>query len=295
MNRLNFDSLENLNVPEEWIEKALVVPDNIQNKKPIDFLKLSRIITSVACVAVVSIVSLSLFFFTKNNAEIPIGVKNTTSVTFEWNQDEETSCNNLNTESKDDLSVTEPSEKSIKNTENITHSSSSRETVSNNTEPTEKSTAITSVEPQDTDSAVRTEPTETNRVTNPSNNEKTDPIDNTKPIETTKATESVEPSSDSGWNGVLTVTTCEAEFSSDLITGSGKVYCRLYDSKGNMIGDSNLFSAQHLASSRVDKNGKVFATYYPVSAGLNLNSGRYSFYFYNENGKDISQGYVYAN
>ncbi|MGN1202605.1 MAG: hypothetical protein ACI4RF_04865 [Eubacterium sp.] len=178
-----------------------------------------------------------------------------------------------------------------------------------------------------------TEPKEQTRATTPSQSssvtQQTDPTEeNTppKPAETTKPQDlppqtttdnktptnnepsEVEPTKDSdnepmvpqptisdGDEDIEGFVVCSEVFSPDLLTGSGKVYCRLYNSYCMMIGDSNWFSGQHIADVNVISSNTVMATYTPAQVGLSLSRGKYYYNFYNENGEDICQGSVYLS
>ncbi len=64
------------------------------------------------------------------------------------------------------------------------------------------------------------------------------------------------------------------------------VYCCFYDKNGNIVGDSNLFSKQHLAVVVAGKNtGIRYFDYYYDMRGLELEAGHYMYDFYNEEGR----------
>ncbi len=72
-----------------------------------------------------------------------------------------------------------------------------------------------------------------------------------------------------------------------------KVYCCFYDKNGNIVGDSNLFSKQHLAVVIAGKNtGIRYFDYYPEMRGLELEVGHYMYDFYNEDGRMVFRSFV---
>lgn len=67
-----------------------------------------------------------------------------------------------------------------------------------------------------------------------------------------------------------------------------KVYCCFYDKNGNIVGDSDLFSKQHLAVVVAGKNtGIRYFHYYYDLRGLKLEPGYYMYDFYNEDGRMV--------
>lgn len=77
-------------------------------------------------------------------------------------------------------------------------------------------------------------------------------------------------------------------FSNQFITGQ-TIYCRVYGLDGSEYGDSNRYSAQHIAV--VSYSGDRYtATYSPSAYGILPANGKYRYEFYNGNGRVISQG-----
>lgn len=87
--------------------------------------------------------------------------------------------------------------------------------------------------------------------------------------------------------------TFTASFSSDKLGGSGTVYCRLYNSSGRMIGDSNVYAPSHIAAI-VGECGATVTASYTAPRGLITQPGNYNYIFYNENGKRLAQGQAYV-
>lgn len=58
MKRLNFNTLKNMNVPEDWINNALDVPQKIGSKKHSKIIKISRVASVAACFVIVGAVAL---------------------------------------------------------------------------------------------------------------------------------------------------------------------------------------------------------------------------------------------
>lgn len=88
---------------------------------------------------------------------------------------------------------------------------------------------------------------------------------------------------------------CDAQFSLELLSGSENVYCRITDENGALIGDTDLFSDQHIAYKSPQTDGTVFVSYnlYDlVDSGVNLPEGIYHFYFYGDKGMVVYHGKI---
>lgn len=71
MNDFNFDKMKNFVAPDEWAEKAKVLPENVkekQNKTPFVFYR--RFLSFAACFLFVCGLSVALFFYFNNDVDI---------------------------------------------------------------------------------------------------------------------------------------------------------------------------------------------------------------------------------
>ena len=89
---------------------------------------------------------------------------------------------------------------------------------------------------------------------------------------------------------------CYAQFPLSLLYGSEQVYCRLTDQIGSPIGDSDLFSDQHIAYQSRQTDGTVYVVYYLsnlIDSGVVLPDGTYHFYFYGDSGAIAYHGIIH--
>lgn len=93
MKKLNFNHLKNVKTPENWIEKAINIPQ--QNKKPIPFYFRPYVIASAACFVFCCVVSFIIFVNFNNTAPVPVISASTTDVSQSRNQ---SSFPDINTE-----------------------------------------------------------------------------------------------------------------------------------------------------------------------------------------------------
>lgn len=308
MSDKNFDSIKNFVVPQSWVDNALNVPNTTHRKKPIVFLNFSRYATAVAVLLLVCALSIVVFFMPDDNIVEPDNKEkvDSTSIT----QSAESSAN---TAKSDD--ATTATSKELMITPNKTPT-----TKSNNIEPTEKSTtkdqktdnSKSDPRPSTQEETKTTQSTNALSATTPTQNqtqmstikptqkptEKSTQAPTQKPTQkpTEKPTQvpTQKPTSTVGGDGYNTTEAiiCSDSFSTAKLVGSGKVYCSLYSSSGKLLGDINLFSSQHLATIDYKTSSIVLVSYDPLSRGLLLSQGRYTYCFYNENGVVVAQGYL---
>ncbi len=79
---------------------------------------------------------------------------------------------------------------------------------------------------------------------------------------------------------------------SNMLTGSGNVYSRIFDDKGQLLGGSDAFSADRLAVI-VSQDDNSASVQYTVPEDLLYKDGYYNIVFYNEDGKRLAQGQLY--
>lgn len=296
MNRLNFDNLKNLEIPDTWIENALSIPANHKSKSR-SFLSYSRVVATAACFMVVCAASFSVFFFMNDNGGIPISNRTSTTTATErkdHTQNSVTTATITDTQIENYFLSSEFSETTQKITEATEKPSVSDATVPD-TEPAESLVADSTLSSRETESA---ETPTIPSVTYPTVVTTQQPITAETQVSTTQPlvipTVSVESTTsatvDDDWCDIQSNGICYGNFPKSQLVGN--VYCRLYDSDGKLVGDSNLYSSQHLAHYVIEAGNNVYVQYFLSDAGLDLSSGTYIYYFYNANGVDLYTDFV---
>ncbi len=281
MNDFNFNNINNLEIPDSWADKAI---ENAKNKKPIPVVWKTKTLAFVASLVLVCGLSVMMFLIFGRN-EIPVApVTHQTDV----------SVYNETSESEN----TRETEKSQKESQKPTDLLANSDETTKATEPTEQTSAST-VKPSETEGIIS--PTATPTKPNESPYEPTDepivddpsdppvvlptapPTDpdpsepawkpSEPPLEPTEPTESVDTS-----NISVSVTIYK-----HLVLDDKKIYCKVYDANGVLLGDPNIYSAQHLTE--LSYASYYTAYYYPYRHSLITKSGNYTFVFYNSNGE----------
>ena len=233
------------------------------------------------------LLSLSAFFFFRNKNRIPIAQSPDvfTAVSSTFPTGEATSQNETGTETESfaptQAAATELSTDASGNVVIIIRTVTSSESIDpaeenssdsnerDHLDPTEKKSDHSSEKETDTPSSETKEPTETSAETS-------------KPA---GEIPEVEGSAE-----------CYAQFPLSLLYGSEQVYCRLTDQSGNPIGDSDLFSDQHIAYQSRQSDGTVYVVYYLsnlIDSGVDLPDGTYHFYFYGDSGAIAYHGIIH--
>lgn len=74
--------------------------------------------------------------------------------------------------------------------------------------------------------------------------------------------------------------------------GYDTIYCRILDTNFNLIGDSNLYSDQHIAQIVASQDGYVYFYYDPFEKGVVRKAGLYRYEFYLADGEDYYYGLI---
>ncbi len=269
MNDFNFDKMKNFNSPDEWAEKAREIPQKYKIPTPLLFLENSRPLAVAASLVLVCTLSFLFFVFKLDDNILPIDLNTvssskTESVTESFEPTDPT-YEKENPQKPDEYVKIEPTE-SQQSTENSTTESPTQKPT-NSTEivaPTEKPTEAQSPTAKPTE-----KPTQES-TSKPTQNPTTGVVGNPDPV------------------------ICFGSYSlvNSWEVNSVDVFCKLYDSNGNLVGDKDLYSYQHEALVYSITTTTAYVSYEPASKGLLLKSGQYSFYFYDYFGKVLSQGYV---
>lgn len=288
MSEKNFNSISNFEVPQSWIDGALNIPTTPHSKKPVVFfVKHSGVIASAACIVLVCVMSLFLFFMTKDGATVRID-SNKTSQT-DSNTDKVT--NNPTNPDEDYVYplVVDPSQfattldgEVVTPTLPFENPTLAPTDVPSEPDITEKPTSAPVDPPTEEPTDVPTEeptavPTEDPTIT------PTGPVEYPSAPPTDPPTEPVDYEN-IGIHGRVDTTK---------LTGSKKVYCKLYDPNGSLMGDSNLFASSHLAINGITDPSITVVHYYPYRH-LDISiSGRYTYVFYNEAGEELKKSSTY--
>lgn len=272
----NFNNLKNLKAPDTWIENAINIPqDKNQPKAPI-ILKYSRILAAVACLVLVCTVSLVLFF-TRDTDILLVNPDYTQSTSSTDNNASSTQGNKNN--HKDNKKPTDNNGGAPIEDE----SSSSEKPTSKNEEPTARPTQATQKPNKPTQKPPETKPSEdTEEPLDPPIEKPSEPAWEEPSEEPTD--QPIEPSSPpeappGSISAVFSTFILKSEY-----TG-GNVYCKIIDSNGKLLGDSDLYSSQHRSSVAGYTKDSYLLEYNASSKGVVTQPGYYTCYFYDGNGK----------
>lgn len=282
MKDMNFNNLKNLKAPENWIENAINIPQAESKQKSPVIFRYTRVIAAVACLVLVCTVSLVLFF-TRDTNILPIDP--------DYTQSENVTNNDDNSNAQEEQN----GKNSHKNDKKPTNNGDAplEDETSEHGESTSKSEDATTTKP----------PKETQKPNKPTQNPSaTEPSDDTEdppdpPYEepsdpsweepSEEPTESIDPGSPpeappGSISAVFSTFIPKSEY-----TG-GNVYCKIIDSNGNLLGDSNLYSREHRASVAGYTKDSYLLEYNASSKGVVTQPGYYTCYFYDSNGKVYS-------
>lgn len=322
MSDKNFDSIKNFEVPQAWVDNALSVPQTTTRKKPIVFLHFSRYATMAASILLIFVLSVVVFMLRDDNIVPVDNAKSTVSTAVTDSTDSintedksnqpqtPTSNNGVSNEGTKPSSKkgnTEPTEKPTKKpqkgdnnkrdpkptTQEKTENTQSTD-ISDATIPTQNKTEMPTIEPTEKPIEKPTQKPTQKPTVKPTVRPTQRPTQKPTQKPTVKPTSKppVEPTVSGGDYATEEVVTIYDSFLASKLEGSGKVYCSIYSSSGKLLGDSNLYSSQHRASVDYKTSSVVQVSYDPLSKGLWLSAGRYSYSFYNENGVVVARGYI---
>lgn len=325
MKRLNFNTLKNINVPEDWINNALDVPQKIGSQKHSKIIKISRVASVAACFVIVGAVTLFTMPLHKdygNSIKRPDIAPTTTppstlqNYTNGINDGNRKNDNTNGTNSAiflydGTVGTTEgtgnnPAYSSYNHSETSTPNGNN--TDRKNPSQREGNTEWSNVFPFFPTITTPYDPT----PYEPTSYTSVNPTSNTVPPATTATiatapsyTIETQPSSTYVAPTVSYTVPTEAVDSvvckgvwapaPSIVENIREIYCSIYTTDGYcLVGDSNLYSDQHKAITKVDDIGNVVAEYYPKKKGINLDKGKYEFCFYNSYGDVLYRGYLFV-
>lgn len=289
MSEFNFDKMKNIDIPESFVERALNIPT--EKKYPVIFLKYSKTIAFAASFVLVCCLSVALFFITNKNEAAP-PVKSSETQYSTNVQINPTDAENSQSEEQPKGDSTDSAETE---TQPVTE-------VFETVEPTEENSV------DDGESSSNSVPLKPNKHPENTDYVKPKPTQNiekpTKPKPTQKPTINLEeePPNDAPPDDTESKSYI-SKFSDGKITAeihysdnSEAVYCRLYDSRGCIVGDRDLYSSKREAVEvdKISTDDSEYSTYeYKIAdLGENLNKGTYEVVFYNEIGIFLCNGYI---
>ena len=324
MNKYNCDLLKNLPVPEELIEKALMVPESAEKTPAVlPWYRRTRMIAAAASVVLVTTLGFSAFFLFRNKKP-PVkatyeAVEPTAFATDAPTEpDDDPATEPTDSVEKATEPVAKPSERA---TEAATRTSSERSVTTVPTVPGD----ISATNEDQTAAPEQPSPTSAARQKSPKQSESTEKalpkpviqpnevmpvIPTEQALETTVPTVIptdashdpspwvflLAPTGDSGDptastsvpSGSMFAPPIYAHGSPDGLTGSGKVYCALYDVDGELMGGGELLSPERLTTVIWNRGGNLWLKYV-VPQGILPDSGTYEIRLYNEDGREIAR------
>ncbi len=261
MRKVNFNSLENLQIPDTWTEKAIAISGKNEGPKKIPFVFSRKILSLVACLVVVCLVSSIPLIFKINNDILPVYPEN-----------------------DEHINVAESVEDDIKPTETVKQPDEKETEVYVDVENTEPSEIVEETKAESSNSTIEEKPEVSKKPTQkPSESVPEEPVE-TEPVEEFGPNKDnvIEPDNPEDSSDTQLPGDCVVGFSPGYLVGDGKIYCKIYDKDYNILGDSNLFSDEHRASFYSGFGSIYYYLYSPLKVGLDLEPGKYIYVFYNE-------------
>lgn len=348
MKEFNFNTLRDLPVPENWIENALSIPEQEEQRPAaVPFWRKPRFIAMAASMVLVSALSIALFLTMGTKPPVAVKSNSKSSATqIVWSTDEygatvatEVVVVPDDSAQRDGTSPTEAKSGIVRflerlfggddNTAPTTATDSGRSgrmtpttrtypSAGGRTTPTGKPAPTEGGRPSPTAKTLPTEaPTEDDtsviihgpggwdyeKPTEPPTESPTEgswvpptsaPWETpTEPTWEDPTQSPVPKPTESRYKASVSVTVSGWAVSS-INQDGGVVYCRIYDDNGNMYGDSDRYSDQHLATLTL---GNIYRTlsYTPRDYGILPEDGLYRFEFYTRSGNSLVTGSAYLS
>ena len=334
MKNLSDEKLEKLltDYCEAQPEQSFVYDPDREGEKIIPFVRYRKQLVAAASLVLVSVLSLTVYFLLGNKISTPIAVapspQSATTPSAPTGESDSAIPNDTqdNAEATEAHSVlqqiinsifTKPSETQGNGTSPTAVSPTEKGKSSGRTQPsettktsetqsaTQKSSSSptqpisqpTQPAPQPTQAPMR--PTEPPKPTVPADPPWIEPSEggsNPDPwdVETPVPTEGGGNAGDPGYD--LPTFSLYASFATSRLTDSSDdyCYCKVYDDRGNLLGDSNLYSAEHIADI-VQKSSDMSRAVYITPEGLIWRNGYYNYVFYDKYGRMLAQGQEYLD
>ena len=303
MKNMNFRTLENLKVPEELKEKLLAIPRSESKKRSVIPLR-TRMIAAAASLVVITAVSLTLILSTGNNSVIEIK-PSVPQPTVPYTEYTGTEAAQTASQKPSDTSATAATEinadtvrQAIESVINPTAQSSSTapsatpniSPTKSPTQPTAATTQSGTVKPTQAPTKKPTQAPTAAPTVAPTSAPTELPSDapTERPGPTSAPTSSpMEPTV----GETISPEERRQQHTYRVVIGrretkpiTGNIYCMVCDSDGNIVGDQDIFSDEHIVDLiEVNKSGKYinyYVSYCPDDRGVYLEPGKYHYYFY---------------
>lgn len=266
MRKVNFNNLENLEIPQHWTEKALNLPSQLPQKKNIFALpSFYYRLSFVACCVLACALAVAIFGFMKND----ILPQKTPAESITHSTTNSTSSDTATVHSGITQKPT-----SVKPTQNI--------------EPTEEPTENSTQSESDNSSTQTQEPTvrPTQKATSSKPTTPQKPTQVPTEVVTTVPEDTPDPPAWENYD------MCVGYIDESLLCGSSTVYCLVIPTNS----DISLPEAPdtYIANVNYTGNGSVRISFAGKDSPYVDHSDYYTFYFYNENGDIIYQDTIYV-
>ncbi|MBQ6153043.1 MAG: hypothetical protein IJJ15_04770 [Ruminococcus sp.] len=272
MSDYNCNALRNIAISDSLTQKLLSIPSTAKRQKKPVVIPLRCVMAAASMVLVFTLSISAIFLFrNKTNPVVPSpAVKETVAAK-----------GNENT----DASVSPTEESGTSSTQNPTQPSTQAPTqISTDSEGNIVIITITDIITE-----YGTEPAETDTPAD-SGTKNAQPTSQ----QTEQATDSQELHTDPpyyptptelAWDVIQNV---YLDIPAERVEGVEKIYCAIFDEKGNLFGDYDLFSSSRLAERKGDSDGYIRIVYNPYENGIEIKTLYYFIYLYDENGNILN-------
>lgn len=304
MKELQFRTLENLKVPDELMDRLLAIPETEGEKPPVPLWRKPRFIAMAASVMLVTALSIALFL--SMGSKPPVATKSDSkpdATQIVWSTDEYGAT--VATEvvvvpdAQNDTQSTEQKSGIARFFENLFGGSDPTTPTASDGQvgsvpsddwhgKTPQSPTVSPQQPTAAPQPVETDPPRETEADPPAVPPTEEPWDNPSEPSWDDPTQAPTPPKPTQSPYQSTIRNTFSSFSDRYITGQ-TIYCRVYGLDGTEYGDSDRYSAQHIASLSYS-GGRYTAAYSPCDHGILPTDGKYRYEFYNGNGVVIAKG-----
>lgn len=294
MRKVNFNNLNNIEIPESWTQKALNLPNAPIKKKSVFALpSFYRRLSFVACCVLACALAVAIFGFTKNDIlpQKTPAESTVNSTAYNTSSSETATQNSGITQKPTSVKPTQNIEPTEKPAENPTQSESD-DSFSQTQEPTEMPTQKATQKPTQKETSYPAtqppKPTEPQKPSQPP----TEPVEgDTEPMPTEPTP--TEPEDTPDGPAYVGDGVCVGYIDESLLCGSTTVYCFVKINSEDSAGIET-DPIQYPANVTVLGNGKVCVSFVGNTSVDVWCSDYYNFYFLNVNGDIIYQETVYV-
>ncbi len=266
MKKVNFNNLDNIEIPDSWADKAIQAQKNPKKDAPLVLFRISRTLIAVASIALVCTLSITLYFFAHKDNIIPV--------------------NNPTVYISETVTSTNPTQKSpnpeesekdytVKPTSSIFENPTlePQENGSEASNPSDKETVKPTQSPSSKPTQKPTSPTD--KPTTPTQEPPTDEIEDGPPVFPED------------------IIICTGSFDEKLLLGYDKVFYSISPDSDYSADEKPEVSAMHEATIESRHEGYINVSFSPIASGIVNKTDLYNYYFYNINGDIIYTGQIY--